>query len=621
MSSFDPETPSTSGEVQEVLLPGSPGVFQNLLLRRQSVRVTRHKRSLKGPLRAVRLCILSVLFPGLLIAVPLYMRFHVYGEQLYPVGMSDMRLLDNKVSTTWCQRQLVEANTTFNAFLLPEQPVIEPEPLRMSMTRHLELEDDMKEYWAFYLLQGSSVTVSTCVRWPGASLVVIRGHKHLHQCAYIGDDSSEELEEIERNLEERVQWPVTSVHDPNQTKITMDRPSSKNSKISNELNQPTRMRRFRPGVMFHANMTPINSDEKLEGGDDAGSDDIDNILIQLIRNMVWAKSRPKAKDGVTKAPSKSYEGVFTASTESSRNNVTRAVTENILAPTSSEVFEDVLRRLQRLGDRGRTVLRRLNKQMGDILSTDEDENSGQSLNVLRNIVRDMLKEQAGGTEQREKEQLNRNRRGITLSPPSLQDSLNMHAEDEDAAIEEGFQPDGIADHHRTVNETTLNDRSKSEFWSSFSSSEERLLNCAGLILNLPLTPHSQCSQHRPHHEHAVAAHQNTITYKIPRNGYYFFVFNSENEVQTNYLRVHFELEKRMYNVSNSMAACRNSTELCSLPLDFFSREKVVLELPVRPNESLWNEEFIVVSTCEPRTALYLSCVLAVPVFILFFAFQ
>jgi peptidyl-prolyl cis-trans isomerase SDCCAG10 len=85
--------------------------------------------------------------------------------------------------------------------------------------------------------------------------------------------------------------------------------------------------------------------------------------------------------------------------------------------------------------------------------------------------------------------------------------------------------------------------------------------------------------------------------------------------------VHFELQKRVYNVSNSMVSCRNSTEPCSLPLDFFSSEKVVLELPVRPNDSLWNEEFIVVSTCEPRTALYLGCVLAVPVLILFFAFQ
>jgi peptidyl-prolyl cis-trans isomerase SDCCAG10 len=92
-------------------------------------------------------------------------------------------------------------------------------------------------------------------------------------------------------------------------------------------------------------------------------------------------------------------------------------------------------------------------------------------------------------------------------------------------------------------------------------------------------------------------------------------------VQTNYFRVHFELQKKVYNVSNSVMSCKNATEPCSLPLDFFSSEKVVLELPVRPNESLWNEEFIAVSTCEPRTALYLGCVLAVPVFILFFAFQ
>lgn len=231
---------------------------------------------------------------------------------------------------------------------------------------------------------------------------------------------------MEGNLEERVQWPATSVHDPSQIEIAIGGRSSANGKSSNEMNQPTRMRRVRPGVTFHANMSPINSDEKLEDRDDAGADDIDNILVQLIRNMVWAKSRPKTKDGVTRA------GAPAAATDASRNNAT----EDVLAPTSNEVFEDVLRRLQRLGDRGRTVLRRLNKQMGDILPTDQDENSHQSFNVLRNIVRDMLKDQEGGTKDRDEEQPDRNRRGITLSPPSLQDSLNAHAEDEDAAIEE-----------------------------------------------------------------------------------------------------------------------------------------------------------------------------------------
>lgn len=33
-------------------------------------------------------------------------------------------------------------------------------------------------------------------RFPGASLILIRGHRHLHECAYIGDDSSEELSEL-----------------------------------------------------------------------------------------------------------------------------------------------------------------------------------------------------------------------------------------------------------------------------------------------------------------------------------------------------------------------------------------------------------------------------------------
>jgi hypothetical protein len=100
---FWTERPGTSGGVHEELLPPPPVGFRGLLLRDHNVREVRQRRNLKVPLRAVRLCILIVLFPGVLIAVPLYLRFHVYGEQLYPVGMSDMRLLDNRVSTTWCQ--------------------------------------------------------------------------------------------------------------------------------------------------------------------------------------------------------------------------------------------------------------------------------------------------------------------------------------------------------------------------------------------------------------------------------------------------------------------------------------------------------------------------------------
>lgn len=110
-------------------------------------------------------------------------------------------------------------------------------------------------------------------------------------------------------------------------------------------------------------------------------------------------------------------------------------------------------------------------------------------------------------------------------------------------------------------------------------------------------------------------------FRVPTNGYYFFVFNSENEVQPNYISVLFHLKKTLYNVSNPVAACSNSTQTCAVDLKFFSSEKLVMELPAQGNDSLWNEEFVVVSECEPRTAIYVVCVIAVPVFVILFAFS
>lgn len=52
------------------------------------------------------------------------------------MGISDMRLIDGKVSTTWCQRQIVRANTTFNAFLLPEVPDVAANRIHVDMIRY-----------------------------------------------------------------------------------------------------------------------------------------------------------------------------------------------------------------------------------------------------------------------------------------------------------------------------------------------------------------------------------------------------------------------------------------------------------------------------------------------------
>ncbi|XP_049831166.1 uncharacterized protein LOC126272389 isoform X1 [Schistocerca gregaria] len=685
---------------------------------------------LKVPLRALRLLLLAVALPAALVAAPLYMRYRVYGDQLYPAAASDMRVIDARVSTTWCQRQLVRVNRTFNAFLMPELPQIRAQPVRLSMVRHLELDDDFKEYWAYYLLKGSSITVSTCARWPGASLIVIRGHKHLHECAYIGDDSSEEEEEqlLREAAEQGVPAAVTTspLSLPQATPARVAQSKGEDDDEDSPANSPSVMRRLRPGVIIHKKPGPIAQHELINHSDDADhhyepEEDLHKVAHNLIHAGVRVIPPPKSKLRVTtnkpKRSSEKSAGISTKVTDDEhkiRHNQARSSTtsmwensessaeatpatrssaaiQNISAtsnqltrgqniknvsssitpylhidtkiqtsvsndtggqPTSAEIFEEVLHKIQQLGPRGQKVLRRLNKQLGG----DED---GEKLRmVLKQMLENYDKKHGSVPASGQQNPQNRTRRETALPTSKLHEiianvvhqkkegsldhtstseekirsrrHLKLASEliDDDAEADAGIEeidlvPDGFADHHAVINETDPLDMSNSEFWSSFSSSEEALLNCAGLVLNLPLTPSRLCNASESEESLNKAGLHNTLTYIIPATGYYFFVFNSENEVQTNYMRAYFQLEKRVYNVSYALDACVNSTEACSLPLDFWSNEKVVLELPapLKPNDSEWNNEYVIQSTCEPRTALYLVCVIAVPLLILIFAFQ
>ncbi|KAL3289084.1 hypothetical protein HHI36_003526 [Cryptolaemus montrouzieri] len=527
--------------------------FEGLPLRRSSQFGIR-QHSLKGPSRVIRLCLLGVMLPTLLIAIPLYLRYRVYRHQLYPLAMSDMRIIDGRISTIWCQRQLVRANMTFNAFLLPETPTISDRHESLSLVRHLLLEDDMKEYWGFYLLKGSVVKVSTCVRWPGASLIVIRGHKHLQECAYIGDNSSEELAEL---VEEK--------------------------KADGPANRPDEMRRHRQDVQFvkpvpsslSSNKSLINHDPEFPDEDVSDTGDIKKILDNLQNKTKILNKEKNKKSGMRN------------STEVDKNKLSINNSSPVLSNlTSEEMIEDIMSKLGKLGDKGADILNKLNKKFKEI-STQEP------ISTTLASVQQIIKREIGiaaGTEE--------------------QDNVGQ---------EEGFNPERIENRH-TQPEMNQNDMSNSEFWSSFSSSEEALLNCDGLILNLPLDPHHKCSANLTNEQAEEAHLQNTFIYKVPLNGYYFFVFSSENEVQQNYVRVQIDLQKTLYDVSKPLAKCSNTSTNCSLDLQFLSGQKVVLQLPLQNNDDYFDEEFVAESECEPRSELYAICVIAVPVVFILFAF-
>ncbi|XP_076234864.1 uncharacterized protein LOC143179487 isoform X2 [Calliopsis andreniformis] len=531
--------------------------------------------------------------------------------------------------------QVIKVNTTFNAYLMSDEPTVKNEAVPVTMTRQLILEDDMKEYWGFYLLRGSSVTVSTCVRWPGASLTIIRGHKHLHECAFIGDNSSEEMEELLEVAKE------TGFLTTNGSAVENESPS----------NEPEKMKRVDQGIQFlHKDHTHLLNSTKHAANPMSyhySSHELDAKTMRAILTELFVKTfdtKKKQKEN----PHHHYEGTFreTANIDKPPTQYSSDIkeeTKNVhndnnkpekiekphdieikkqeqqnggsiqlqekqegKEPTSAEVMQDVLGKINSLGYRGKKILRRL---------MDEIEKKGPEAGSLRRVVNETMNDENLSASEKK-----RRRRDLILSSP-LHKELTEEDEERDVGVEEGIMhPDGIAEDRGTVNETTLNDRSNSEFWSSFSSSEEQLLNCQGLILNLPLTPHRQCTP-KHENEHSTASFANTVTYRVPVNGYYFFVFNSENEIQPNYLRVRFDLLKTVYNLSNSVYSCENSTTECSLPLKLFSNEKTVLELPLSGNDSQWNEEHVVVSMCEPRTSIYLLCILLVPLLILIFAFH
>ena len=57
----------------------------------------------KGPRRVACFCILGVVSPVILVSIPLLMRFVVYGSTTYYLNPSDMRILDQRISTIWCK--------------------------------------------------------------------------------------------------------------------------------------------------------------------------------------------------------------------------------------------------------------------------------------------------------------------------------------------------------------------------------------------------------------------------------------------------------------------------------------------------------------------------------------
>lgn len=92
---------------------------------------------------------------------------------------------------------------------------------------------------------------------------------------------------------------------------------------------------------------------------------------------------------------------------------------------------------------------------------------------------------------------------------------------EDSPGQFNLTADGIADDKGQIDHNHANDTSQSDE-SSFSSSEEAMLHCQGVLLSQPLLPESRCSNQ-------TEPTKNVIKYTVEEDGYYYFIFSSANE--------------------------------------------------------------------------------------------
>ena len=512
-------------------------------------------------------------------------------------------------------------NGSFNAYLLPTKPRLRRFRQHVTMTRKMILEDDIKEYWGFYLLRGSQVRLSTCARYVGSSFIIVKGNiyfillsnnnfyyenilnkiviinqcifvsiglKDARRCSYLGELDSNEEESDEISNEFEFEHAMQAI--PHSFSTSTPNKISQNPKIiSGIMEQNRNVDKYRQELKDETNKDVDNFFNAFNGM----NADSRHIILQKL-GISWNQIKS------LKAENENSKSIFDAE---KLLNFTAFQSSTKSRPTDLEQVS----MSKAFGKESETLQMSNNEPNqdngGEIF--DEETNDGDILN-------------------------------------------DIYANDDSS------NPSDIYDimERGNFNQNNKRDGSKEknpEEKSSWSSSEEALMKCEGLIAFQQLNGSKSCT--------ANDSMFSEIIYEqtIEESGFYYFIFANENEIRPNFMRVRFDLHKTVFDVSDAKDNCTNTGayEKCLLPLNFWSEDHVVLEVPEnQPDDEVSNlssskensteasidpcqEESLIKgfsshtdchrlivaeSICTPRKPIYMLFVLLVPILILCFAY-
>lgn len=166
-------------------------------------------------------------------------------------------------------------------------------------------------------------------------------------------------------------------------------------------------------------------------------------------------------------------------------------------------------------------------------------------------------------------------------------------------------------HGGNYNFTTTEDASVSSF-------EMDLLMCYNgqILVTQAFSPSKECQNvhYLERSNHMMTVHD------VASNGYYYYIFYSDNDFVSNDIHAIFDIYKPTYHYANTSNECINQTE-CRFDISFFGDEITIVEVPTRDGiEHEADDITYLISTCHPRMSVYIIFPIAVLFLILTCAF-
>lgn len=121
-------------------------------------------------------------------------------------------------------------------------------------------------------------------------------------------------------------------------------------------------------------------------------------------------------------------------------------------------------------------------------------------------------------------------------------------------------------------------------------------------------------------EYLVNGRHMQTTHNVAEDGYYYYIFYSDNDFVSNDIYALFDIYKPTFQYENITNSCVNSTQ-CTFTLSMLSDDRVIVEIPTNDGiEHELDEHMILVSVCHPRMGMYIIFPTAIILFILTCAF-